>query len=91
MKLEPDKWRCKECYRVYSQAEMLRAASPFDYNDTLIGCPYCKSVDSFEHLCDEPGCMRGSSCGFPIEGGYRRTCFEHSELNARKADPSAQG
>lgn len=32
-------------------------------------------------LCDEPGCYRHVSCGFPIEGGgYRHTCYEHSDF-----------
>lgn len=29
--------------------------------------------------CDEPGCGRESSCGWPSSRGYRRTCFEHWE------------
>ena len=28
-------------------------------------------------LCDEPGCFEEISCGTPIEGGYRSTCYEH--------------
>ena len=27
--------------------------------------------------CDEPGCERETSCGFPSPTGYRRTCGEH--------------
>ncbi len=27
--------------------------------------------------CDEPGCKEGATCGFPIPGGYRRTCGKH--------------
>lgn len=27
--------------------------------------------------CDEPGCTREASCGFPTEAGYRRTCADH--------------
>lgn len=29
--------------------------------------------------CDEPGCYSEASCGFSVDGGYRRTCYEHSE------------
>lgn len=30
------------------------------------------------NLCDEPGCFREVSCGFPVEGGgYRSTCSDH--------------
>lgn len=27
--------------------------------------------------CDEPGCAKEGTCGFPVKGGYRNTCFEH--------------
>jgi len=27
--------------------------------------------------CDEPGCTEPSTCGFPVAGGYRRTCGNH--------------
>ena len=30
--------------------------------------------------CDEPGCNRVASCGWPTgDGGYRCTCYEHAE------------
>ena len=28
-------------------------------------------------LCDEPGCFKYVSCGWPSENGYRSTCSEH--------------
>jgi hypothetical protein len=27
--------------------------------------------------CDEPGCYKPSSCGFPTKDSYRSTCYEH--------------
>ena len=44
-------------------------------------CPDC----DMEHVwpcptiprCDEPGCERPTSAGFPTDTGYRRTCGEH--------------
>jgi hypothetical protein len=30
--------------------------------------------------CDEPGCSKRTSCGFPTPNGYRRTCGEHSQI-----------
>jgi hypothetical protein len=42
------------------------------------------AIDAYEaalevsRQCDEPGCTKESSCGFPVEGGYRRTCYDHS-------------
>lgn len=28
-------------------------------------------------LCDEPGCYKEVTCGFPTKDGYRSTCGEH--------------
>ena len=44
-------------------------------------CPHC----DIEHVwpcptiprCDEPGCEKATSCGFPTDTGYRRTCGDH--------------
>ena len=37
------------------------------------------------NLCDEPGCYEETSCGFPTDdGGYRRTCTEHSKYKLNK-------
>jgi hypothetical protein len=31
-----------------------------------------------ESACDESGCGKIATCGFPVKGGpYRRTCYEH--------------
>ena len=44
-----------------------------------MGC----AIDAYEaatifyRQCDEPGCRKDGDCGWPTEGGYRRTCFEH--------------
>jgi hypothetical protein len=39
-----------------------------------------------ELLCDEPDCGERSTCGFPTDKGYRRTCGEHyrAALGTRK-------
>ena len=52
-------------------------------------CPHC----DMEHVwpcptiprCDEPGCDRETSCGFPTDAGYRRTCGDH--YRAALSDP----
>lgn len=37
------------------------------------------------NLCDEPGCYEVTSCGFPTDdGGYRRTCYDHSTFKLNK-------
>jgi hypothetical protein len=38
----------------------------------------------FSNVCDEPGCFRYASCGWPSEAGYRRTCYEHSKFEKSK-------
>lgn len=39
------------------------------YEDALVLC----------RQCDEPGCEREASCGWPVPDGYRRTCGEHMQ------------
>jgi hypothetical protein len=37
------------------------------------------------NLCDEPGCYKETSCGFPTDdGSYRRTCYDHSTFKTNK-------
>lgn len=68
---------CIECKWCGPEAEMLTATSPFDPEDTVVGCPKCKTVNRLHRACDVEGCDRESSCGFPSDSGYRRTCGEH--------------
>jgi hypothetical protein len=75
-------WRCKACGHISTESELLTAPSPFSPDDTLTACPECKVCDEgFEQLCDEPGCQREATCGWPsrLENRYRRTCFLHME------------
>lgn len=74
------RFKCTDC-EVWAGdvAEMLVARNPFDPMDEIRGCPHCKSVEQFVNMCDEAGCSREASCGWPTaEGGYRRTCHEHN-------------
>lgn len=83
------RWRCCDCSKVSIQGALLTAPNPFDPDDTVTGCPWCKSVAEFDELCDEPGCNQATSCGFPTEGGgYRRTCSAHSDW-ARERERAA--
>ena len=80
---EDVRWRCEECGTVTPEPLLLKAPNPFNPSDVIVGCPRCKSVDQFERLCDEPGCTRNVSCGWPTGdesdswGGYRMTCGKH--------------
>lgn len=76
--VRPLRWLCQSCDWIGNDAELLRAPSPFDPDDTICGCPKCKAVDDIINACDEPGCTREAHCGFPAPGGYRRTCSKHA-------------
>ena len=78
------KWQCNNCNIIISKDEWLTAPSPFDPDEMLTACPRCRQcVDGFALLCDEPGCTRPATCGWPTGaaddewGGYRHSCGDH--------------
>lgn len=73
------KWRCNTCKNLMYDSELLHGKNPFCEDMIVVGCPYCKDIGDFTGICDEPGCSRDVSCGFPSPDGYRTTCHEHSE------------
>lgn len=73
--------KCCECDTIIEETAALRAPNPFDPSEELVGCPTCKSVDSFLAVCDEPDCVQTVSCGWQSPEGYRRTCYQHSHWN----------
>lgn len=44
-----------------------------------------KQLKEFAGVCDEPGCFKYATCGFPTDNGYRRTCYNHSNFEKYKA------
>ena len=69
--------------------DLLSAENPFNADNTIYGCPYCKSVNSEMVACDEWGCWEQASCGTPMPDGYRTTCHEHKPIEATEsATPS---
>ena len=76
--VRPLRWLCQSCDWIGNDAELLRAPNPFDAETTICGCPKCKAVDDIINACDEPGCTREASRGFPTQHGYRRTCGRHA-------------
>lgn len=82
--MSTDRVFCDSCGWRGLQSEMLTAPNPFDADETVNGCPNCKSVDTLITTCDEPGCWRETSCGTPTPTGYRRTCGQHAPW--RKAE-----
>ena len=85
------RWRCGDCYAIFLNEEMLRAENPFEAEDEITGCPSCKSVNSFDLVCDFPGCTRVSSSSEPTpEGGYVHRCHEHSLWSFRRRAEKAK-
>jgi hypothetical protein len=78
-------WRDKQAARPDTIAKALEAwhATSAQERERMI-----EAIDAYEEAerlyrqCDEPSCEREASCGFPVEGGYRRTCYEHSKWAA---------
>jgi len=78
------KWRCEDCDWQGTNNDYLIADNPFGPGQ-IVGCPFCFEVNSMQELCDEPLCSQLASCGFPTDdGGYRRTCFDHSQFKQDK-------
>jgi hypothetical protein len=80
MARRPAIFRCDDCDHVMLETEILRASVPHPKGDRLIflnQCPECGECQNFTNMCDEPGCKSTADCGWPSEGGYRRTCGKH--------------
>jgi len=72
-------WQC-ECGHYFRDSQALHADHPFDQRLRLDFCPGCREVvggQELREICDEPGCTKTVSCGWPSEIGYRRTCGSH--------------
>ena len=74
---EKDKLICSDCGHQYRESEILKAPSPFEPDENIYGCPKCKAIDKAQSVCDEPECWEPSTCGWPDDDGYRRTCGKH--------------
>lgn len=71
-------WKCDECGWRGTSEDFKRAPHPFRQGEEIIGCPQCGCTDEFVNMCDEPGCDREASSGWPSPQGYRRTCHNHA-------------
>ncbi len=72
-----NRYRCVNCDVISNESALLTAPNPFDATEIITGCPVCKSVDALVPVCDEPGCIKDVSCGWPSPAGYRHTCGTH--------------
>lgn len=43
-----------------------------------------KELKTFAGICDEPGCFKPHTSGWPSDDGYRWTCYEHSNFEKYK-------
>jgi hypothetical protein len=76
--------RCNACDHEMSIRSLLTATNPFDPADTIYGCPHCcQCTEGFTMLCDENGCHRDVTSGWPSPAGYRHTCHIHWEKTPR--------
>ena len=69
---------CLACSNTCSMDEMLKAPSPFDPEDTVVGCPACKEVNAFQTGCDILGCPEPVVYGRETPAGYLTTCAKHT-------------
>lgn len=68
---------CTECRWRGVESEIIRFADPECADNFWNICPQCRAAESFENMCDEPGCISYATCGWPSARGYRRTCGRH--------------
>lgn len=81
-----EKWRCDECGQVFPSDKIASLfvdhPKPGCDKVEISQCPECGSVNLFTALCDEPGCEREVTSGWPTNsGGYRNTCYNHRIAN----------
>lgn len=75
-----ERWRCTECNDTMEVSDIDSVQDPKSDNIWSV-CPHCRTPEHFDLVCDEPGCMKIVSSGWPTpDGGYRRTCYLHSNL-----------
>lgn len=81
-----DKWICLECRFIGPIAEFDKVKDPRGDDEWTV-CPKCRTPEHVTMACDEPGCSEVSTCGFPTEAGYRRTCGNHYRPKPHQAGP----
>lgn len=76
------KTECRLCGWRGSSERLLRAKSPFDQDDELVGCPECKQcAEGFDALCDIEGCNGFVAGGMPTkDGDYIFACYKHLRI-----------
>lgn len=76
---------CEECGWGGPDEDVLNAKNPFDPEDRVSGCPYCKEVNTVVTACQWVGCTKPGSMGTPLKnGGYTYTCWDHQPLESER-------
>lgn len=99
--MQPLHYRCDDCNAVFPADQLLRADNPWSKDaEAVTGCPHCFTITNGTRLCDDPGCVREATCGWPTpSGGYRMTCgahmqgatiIEHLEIDTIAAPPQGE-
>jgi hypothetical protein len=86
---EEHRWGCVECGWVGTEEMKLRAPSPFDESQEILGCPTCKEVGNFVLVCDVEGCTANQVDGLvgrTVEGRYFWTCWWHGPNNPKNQE-----
>lgn len=75
-------YKCGACGKAFADTAILSGMNPFSGGE-LFGCPHCDSVfgEPLHNICDEPGCDKDSSRGWNDDGVYRRTCYNHWQVD----------
>ena len=71
------KVRCNSCGWKGIAENMLHAPNPFDSEDTIVGCPNCRMVEDYAHVCDHDGCWETAARGTPTPERYVWSCHKH--------------
>lgn len=80
-------WMDKQKAAPHPAKEALRAWHQSTTHDELLkmedAVEAYLSAEKIANECDEPGCKRVAMSGFPVIGGYRRTCSDHTVFQQR--------
>lgn len=85
-----NKWKCLECQTITDDDQLLIDNNPFKTNHIVMGCPHCFSVNSVVIVCDEYGCEKVATFGYPTDEGYKNTCGEHMRKYKSKVEEVGQ-
>ena len=71
------KLKCLACGHIFTGEDALESTSPFDEDDTIIGCPSCKAAEEIAVACDYEGCSHESTWGGVTPNGYTHGWLQH--------------